>query len=292
MIPQDTDSAFAAAPSATTDSITVAAADSIAPDTVAPVREVIPVLDTIMDIPAHPAPYLSGHEPAARPYNAASDSLIPGAFAVLLILLLFNLRHIRRLLTSGMHELLSVRRRENVFDDRTANESRAWLVLTLLLFLSAGTLMYFGITMKLPQPPPSTVASNILKLSVLCGCYYIFQFCAYSTVGYAFAPDRTSCAQWIKGFSASFSYLSILIIVPALTALFYPEAVKICVTIAVALFCVAKLVFVIKGFRIFYYNFLSLIYLILYLCSLEIIPLFILYSISYILIGIDTLPIL
>ncbi|MBP3590263.1 MAG: DUF4271 domain-containing protein, partial [Muribaculaceae bacterium] len=35
----------------------------------------------------------------------------------------------------------------------------------------------------------------------------------------------------------------------------------------------ARLIFIIKGFKIFYNGFISLIYFILYLCTLEIVPL-------------------
>lgn len=296
MIQQSTDSAYAEAGiSADTAARASAPADSTAADSLnrpAEVKQEIAVLDTIAEIPAHPAPYLSGREPAARAYNPASDSAITGVMALLLTLLLFNFRHLHRLLASGAHELLSVRSRENVFDDRTANESRAGLILVILLCFSAAILLYFRAAWSYDLPSTSATAACIGKIALLCGGYYIFQYCAYSAVGYAFAPDRNAASQWVKGFTASMSYLSVCILGPALVALFYPSAAPLCAQISLCLFCVAKLVFVVKGFRIFYYNFLSLLYLILYLCSLEIIPAFFVYSLSLYLSGVDVMRVI
>jgi len=247
--------------------------------------EEIALLDTVEVVPARPAAYLSGHEPAARPYNAAGDSAVHVVYAVLLILLAFNIKHLRRLLASCAQELVSVRDRDNVFDDRTANESRAAIILALQLCFSAGVLLYFWISGRYDLSTGMSGACQIVVLSCTCAGYYIFQLAGYAVVGYAFAPDANAASRWIKGYTASFAYLSLGIMVPALIALFNPQAASVAVKAAFGLFCLAKLVFVIKGFRIFYYNFWSLLYLILYLCSLEIIPVLTVYSLSLFLLG-------
>ncbi|MDE6061420.1 MAG: DUF4271 domain-containing protein, partial [Duncaniella sp.] len=44
------------------------------------------------------------------------------------------------------------------------------------------------------------------------------------------------------------------------------------VTIAIICYVLVRLIFIFKGFRLFYDNFGSLLYFILYLCTLEIVP--------------------
>ncbi len=261
--------------------------DSIAADSASSCPEPEMVLDTISVVPARPASYLAGHQPATRPYNPATDSAILSTYAVLLLLLAFNLRHLRRVLTTGAQELLSVRDRDNVFDEHTASESRAGIILVCQLCLSAAIIIYFAISARYDLMPDSHTASTIFTLTGVCAGYYLFQLGAYSIVGYAFAPSPALTSQWIKGFRAGMAYLSPALLVPALVALFYPEAAIATATISLVLFCLVKLIFIIKGFRIFYYNILSLLYLFLYLCSLEIIPVLLVYSLSLRLMGVD-----
>ena len=109
--------------------------------------------------------------------------------------------------------------------------------------------------------------------------YYIFQLAAYNTVGYIFTSTERRSA-WIAGFNASQSMLGIALIIPVLLAVFYPAADKAVIVIAASLYFIARLLFIVKGFRIFFINFSSLLYFILYLCALEIIPVLFVYKMA------------
>lgn len=106
--------------------------------------------------------------------------------------------------------------------------------------------------------------------------YYLWQLAAYGTVGSIFA-DKVSARMWMKGFNASQSLLSMLIVVPAIVVLFNPSASHVILLMGAIFYFLARLAFICKGFRLFYDNFGSLLYFILYLCSLEIVPLVLLY---------------
>ena len=103
------------------------------------------------------------------------------------------------------------------------------------------------------------------------GVYYLWQLCAYRIVGYVFT-DKLSARQWIKGFNASQALLGLLLIIPALIVLFNPGGAAAVASIGIACYLMARLIFIFKGFRLFYDNFGSLLYFILYLCTLEIVP--------------------
>ena len=106
--------------------------------------------------------------------------------------------------------------------------------------------------------------------------YYLWQLAAYGVVGSIFT-DKVSARMWMKGFNASQSLLSMLIVVPAVVVLFNPSASHIVIILGLIAYFVARFAFICKGFRLFYDNFGSLLYFILYLCSLEIVPLVLLY---------------
>ena len=84
--------------------------------------------------------------------------------------------------------------------------------------------------------------------------------------------DKDRAAQFVSGFNASQTLLGFFLLLPAMIALFYPSSVKELLFISVLLYFAARIIFIYKGFRIFYHNFSNLLYFILYLCSVEIIP--------------------
>ena len=124
--------------------------------------------------------------------------------------------------------------------------------------------------------PPTHAFSDIAQLIALTGGYYIFQLVAYNLVGYTFTTDEGR-TYFVKGFTSSQSILGFLLLITALVALVFREAAEGMLITAGTLYLLARLTFIIKGFRIFYHKIWSLLYFILYLCTLEIVPLIILY---------------
>ncbi len=60
--------------------------------------------------------------------------------------------------------------------------------------------------------------------------------------------------------------------IPAAIFIAHPEWAPALTVCALVLYLAARILFIIKGFRIFYRGFGSFVYFILYLCTLEIIP--------------------
>lgn len=222
-------------------------------------------------------PYTEGLTPQPRHVLPGYDSGVMALVIGVFVLITLNFRHYSTFLKTFTQNLFSVRKRANVFDERsTVSETRVLLSLILLLCLSEGILLFsflqlHGITM------PNL--AGIGSLSALAAAYYLLQLATYRTVGYVFTT-RARAVMWVKGFNASQSLLGICIAPPALLALFNPAITPTLLSISVILYAVARIIFIYKGFRIFYNNFLALIYFILYLCSLEIIPLILLYKAS------------
>ena len=94
----------------------------------------------------------------------------------------------------------------------------------------------------------------------------------YHVLGYVFA-DSISTRLWIDGFKATQSLLGLLLLPVIGVMLLKPELSTPMLLVAAGLYICARLVFICKGFRIFYGNLSSIVYFILYLCSLEIVPL-------------------
>ena len=222
--------------------------------------------------------WLCGLEPEPRAEIPGTNSVFVLGVAIMLVLVLFNYRTLRALLGFYVEELINVRRgRDNVFDDRPAGFSAVSFLLTALFIAEAGLLLICG-PAALSQGlsgllPPRVVAAGIGMAAI----YYFGLLTAYSAVGYTFSSDDGR-REWVRGFSASTSILAIALIFPTLIAVFYPFLSASMTIIAIFLFIAGKIAFIFKGFRIFYDNFFSLLYFILYLCTLEIIPIILVYN--------------
>ncbi len=222
-------------------------------------------------------PYMKGIEPIPRNelpgYNSGVMAILLGVF----MLIALNFRHYTTFLKTFTQNLFSVRQRANVFDDRsTTNETRILVSLILLLCVCEGILMFTAV-----ESTGIDIDNfvGIAMLSGLAAAYYVAQLIAYRTIGYVFTSRRRA-AMWMKGFNASQSLLGITLAAPAVLALFNPGGATLLLSISAALYVIARFIFIYKGFKIFYNNSLALIYFILYLCSLEIIPLFFIYKAS------------
>ncbi len=221
-------------------------------------------------------PYLDGLQPRERTTLPGYDSGVLCLLIGLFLLLSYNFRHYSTFLKNFLTDLVSVRRREGTFEVRTFSETGVLMSIVLVACLSEGIIVNAQLTrtgMVGSWPGVFFVVGGVTLVAVL---YYLWQLAAYATVGYVFA-DKVSARLWMKGFNASQALLAFMLFIPALVVLFNPGAAPTVVALSVFSYFLARLLFICKGFRLFYDNFSSLIYFILYLCTLEIVPLVVLY---------------
>ena len=90
--------------------------------------------------------------------------------------------------------------------------------------------------------------------------------------------DRRHTQLWLKGASASIALESFVLFPVALLVLVYPQWSHALLITGGSAFLVGKIVFLYKGFRIFFAEISSWLLFLYYLCSLEIVPLILTYS--------------
>ena len=175
-------------------------------------------------------------------------------------------------------DLSDIRSRNNLFDD-TVRETSLLISLNALCVISVALLFH---TSLLTLHPSLAVIPTIESIGVAAGmtlAFYAFQYIAYLIVGNVFG-DRHKTSSWIKGFASSQGLLSVILFPLSLITLFYPQhAPTLCIVGFIA-FIIARLIFIFKGFRIFFNRISSFFLFLYYLCSLEIIPLILGYSIA------------
>lgn len=216
-----------------------------------------------------------GLSPASHAANMSPASGIVALIIAIIAIIAFESQQLRRIMSSLDTDLLGVRRRDNAFDSHTTAESRTIALLILLACVCEAILL--GVL----TDGPSVVSDGSLlaRYVALTIGYYIFQWVAYSVIGYTFT-DAINTSQWRKGFNLSQAVLGLALLLPAIIVLYYHQSTTVPLIVALILYIVARITFLCKGFRIFYNQLSSLVYFILYLCALEIIPVLIVLAIA------------
>lgn len=217
--------------------------------------------------------------PSAQPAMSYTPSPLHDTGAMLLLLLSVFLvttsyQKGYKFVENIFHNMFSVRRRENLFDDHTVNEVGIMSVLIFNTGVVEGLLLYYAIGHLMPQLLPSMIGNIFMHVSLFTACaiaFYFLQFALYYVLGFVFG-DALSTRLWISGYKASQALLGLLLFPVVVVLLVYPSTLEITLSIAVILYIMARLVFIYKGFRIFFNNLQSVLYFILYLCAVEIVP--------------------
>ncbi|MCM1109857.1 MAG: DUF4271 domain-containing protein [Clostridium sp.] len=217
------------------------------------------------------AAYTKGIELEPRPAIPGYDSMIMCGLIVLFIFMAASVSRSRNFVKSLFQSAFSIRRRRtNVFDEPASNGAWMSVSLMLLVCFCEGILVY-GAAHLCGVAIPLGVPEAIAMCVAVSLAYYLFQLAAYSTVGSVFTGSF-ECAEWLRGFNGSQGLLGILLVIPALVSLFEPGSAALSIAVGAGLYLIARIVFIVKGIRIFYKNIFSCVYFILYLCTLEIIP--------------------
>ena len=210
--------------------------------------------------------------------NFGSSLILCGLFILFLVIAL-RFRNNMKYVGALFRNLVDVRTRHNVFDD-TVRETSLIVLLNLLWCGSAGVIAYAGITYFNPELRLNvTPTIGMLLGMAMAMAYTLFMCGAYLGVGWVFS-DRDHARLWFKGFTASQALMTPLFFVIALLAICWiAEGLEV-VIIASIVFLVARLVFIWKGYRIFFSQISSWVLFLCYLCSLEIIPLVLTYRLA------------
>ncbi len=217
---------------------------------------------------------VTGIAPRESPPAYYNSTPLAAVMMATLLLLSVSRHGLRRTLKVYASQLWSVRGRRNVFDDEQTPAGPMAVVLGLVFTVFGGVVLYN--VHGLPVAPSFPGAAAMMALL---GCYYMFERCAYWLVGYAFGSDEQR-RLWLGGFASSQAFAGLGMAIPAILMVYMPQWHDILLIISLTIYFIFRLIFIGKGVRIFYRNFSSLLYFILYLCTLELLPLMALYTLS------------
>lgn len=203
---------------------------------------------------------------------ATSEGLSWGAAVLALVFCLAGLRYRSnaKYLRGLLRDTIELRERNNMFDD-TVRESTFKLLLLILTAGSLGLLLYA--VMPLLPGFPAQGGEMAALACVVCVSAYLF---AVPLLCLGFGSVFTGvplAKEWTKGFTSGMGLLALPAFPAALIALFWPPgALPAAITVGI-FFCIVKLLFIWRAFRIFMRESSSWVLFLYYLCNLEFVPL-------------------
>ena len=239
-----------------------------------PLKETDPLKDlqeTIIAIP-------EGFPSEKIPETPMNDPVIVGLVLIVFLLFAFTFKKGIKYLGEVLRNSLNVKERQNLFNDTTVRETQLRAVLLIMTFISEGFCLFELVSRHIPS------LSEMIGIGICCGgviafCYYYLQKWIYTGIGRLFT-DATHTRKWIDSFVSINSLIGIPLAMSILAMTFIPPLEKIMFVTAVFIYLISRILFIYKGFKIFYRNILDLFYFIVYLCALEITPLFWVYRSS------------
>ena len=206
-------------------------------------------------------------------------SFILGGLFILFLIIALRFHNNIKYVGALFRNLIDTRTRQNVFDD-TVRETSLIILLNVMWCVCVGIIVYCCLgyyhTSSHPGFPPSVGMMIGIGVAV---AYSLFMCLSYWGVGWVFT-DNLHARIWIKGFGASQALMAPLFFITCLIAISCPGAEKSVAIISIIIFIAVRLVFICKGYRIFFSQISSWMLFLCYLCSLEIVPLILTYRLA------------
>lgn len=230
--------------------------------------------DTLAIAESHPTLVLV-NEPIGRDVAIRNDSgdvmswlmlIVVGIFVTVCFRYKNNFKYIKVMIS----DLTEIRSRSNMFDD-TVRESSFMIALNVMCVVSVALLFHLSSNLYIESFSVLPLAKSILISIGVTIAYYVFQIASYWVCGNVFG-DSLKTSIWLKGFTSNQGLLGVILFPIALISMFYSVASEEMFIIGATCFILGKIVFIFKGFRIFFTEISSWLLFLYYLCSVEIIP--------------------
>ena len=200
------------------------------------------------------------------------DTFFALLLAGLVVFLLF-IRHRKRILSwqsDGKTEHYRDSNRSKHLLGINAHLRNLFLAYTFLVEGALGAIALFVVGQ--PLPLSGGYAVNALLLALPAALYFLLQQGIFVLLAAIFSSDARG-REWCDTHLIINLLLGIGLFPFAFVATYLPEAAQTCLICAIILYLLTRILFIIKGVKLFLRDFRCLLYFILYLCALEIAPL-------------------
>lgn len=215
-----------------------------------------------------------GFQGVAYESNRNLDSGIILLTTLSFLLVAFSFRRGFKYFYTLVRAPFSVKTQKNAFEDKTMNECVILISLILNTCISCGIVLYHALDYG--NIIPMWQERAIVPVLICIGgavALTIGQNIGYRVLGYVFSTKELT-RIWVEANNACIALLGLAMIPVSLLLNIHGVNYMLLISIAAALFIISRILFSSKGFRIFFDNLHSQFLFILYLCAVEIVPVF------------------
>ncbi len=212
------------------------------------------------------------------PYRFRTDDIVTSTLLVSFFLMVWVIARSRHYLAAQVRDFFhTTRTRENLFAERTEAELRGQIFLLVQTCFVLG-ILFFDYTQQWQTEVFNQVSPyKILGVSTgLCLLYYFAKIACYSAVNAVFFPPA-ECRRWNETYLMSVLAEGLGLLPVALLVVYFNLPFATMQLLAFIVLIAVKLLLLYKCHSIFFRYTAGGLHLILYLCTLEIAPLFVLF---------------
>jgi len=231
-----------------------------------------------------------GHEGIKRPFTLEGDD---GIFALLLICFVFFTRIFKggfSFFKENISLLFSTRKNLNLFSETTTTEFWFNFILVFQTILLTSIIVFDSFLESvsyIPQNSFFTVLLFTLAISVFLSVKYLF----YRLLGYLF-DLQNEIKAWLRSYMIVLEMIGIIAFIPALMLVYSQSFHEYLLFFFFILFFISRLILFYRIITFFLRRHVNLLFLITYLCSVEIIPYILLYQVLVYLYKVDIVSLL
>ena len=221
---------------------------------------------------------LSAVEPIDLPDRMGNNPIISAIIILSFIIITLSYRSSGVYFKSMISDIFQTKERASFIPGNNAGLVRMRIIMMMNTFI----LDSFSIYMIFHYYSDVTFTGTKLMymigiFAVLSLLFYMLQYGIYLILGYLFKGGN-KMHLLNSTYSSLTSIRGLLLILPVLVAIYYTYSLNYFILIFIFVYFITRLIFICKGVKIFFSGIYSLLYLILYLCTLEIAPLLIIYK--------------
>jgi len=211
--------------------------------------------------------------------NQLINDVILSLLLVLLIAFALVFRSNYRLFVKMLKDVVYIKERPSLFEDVAGNEFVFRHFMTFqALFLCTFSVFAIGRAKGILNSP--VVETNLLiivSIFIILVIFYEFRQLMYALLGFVFV-EKEKYDFWKTGYNAITGLWGVLLYIPVFWLVFVGEFINIPLMLFILLYILYRFLIIIKSIRIFHISANGFLYIFLYLCTQEILPLIFLYE--------------
>lgn len=211
------------------------------------------------------------------PYRLQSDVFITSTLLISFFVAIFIIARSLHTLLLQLKIFFYNRDRKDLFLLKSDSEmkSQSYVILLACFLLS---ILFFNYTeIRIPSVFNRISPYKLLFLDMsIFLIYYIIKYIAYSICNWTFFSQQQR-TQWTNAYNLIGLGKALLFFPLALLVVYFDLSIQVTIWIVILILLISQILVIFKAKQIFFYHKFGLFHLILYFCTLEMIPLFILW---------------